>query len=293
MKIIFLLFLLNVVIFANIATISSFKGQVSILRADKVLKGKVNFQLLEKDIVKTNRKSRVKIHFNDNTYITIGQNAVLDIANYTYDKRNPQLSKSNFQFLQGAFKVLTGIIAKTARKRFKLKTRTATMGVRGTIIIGNQKEIACLGGAIEVSSKNKTVFVSSGMITQTVYDQAPSTPKKYNYEQIKNIYSDMGIGMKNSNNRYNNQPKDISKMATGISEIAKKGIKPSNISTNKQNTLNQQTLASDIEHQVVKNLDTPNITPVNASALKQEILQNLNTTPVITKESIMKEIKLQ
>ena len=191
MKIILLLLLLTFTLFASIGKIISYDGDVSISRGKVMHQCKIGFTLSKKDVIKTFKNSKVKIYFNDNTRITMGQNAKLHVKEYLYSKNKPSSSKTNFKFLKGAFSVITGKIGKVARKRFKIQTKTATIGIRGTVIVGNQREIACTRGAIDVSSKGKTVTVPAGKITQTLPDRAPSTPQKYSNEQINII--DTGV----------------------------------------------------------------------------------------------------
>ena len=69
----------------------------------------------------------------DKTVITLGSSSVLDIQEYLNDAQQP---KAKFKFNQGTFKSITGEIGKKAPENFNLETKTATIGIRGTIISG-------------------------------------------------------------------------------------------------------------------------------------------------------------
>lgn len=189
MKILLALLFLTFTLFASIGKIISYNGDVTVLREGKLFHTKIGFSLSKKDIINTAKHSKVKIYLNDNTRITMGQNAKLSIAEYLLSEKKPSRSKANFKFLKGAFSVITGKIGKVATKRFKLHTKTATIGIRGTIIVGNQREVACTKGSIDVSSQGKTVNVPAGMITQTLPGHAPTTPQAYSTEELDSIDS--------------------------------------------------------------------------------------------------------
>jgi hypothetical protein len=198
MKIIFFLFLLTITLFASIGKVTSYNGKVVILRESKVLQCVVNFKLSKKDIVKTLKNSKVRILFKDKTVVTMGQKSKFNIAAYLYDESKPENSKTNFKFFKGAFRIITGKIGKIVPKRFKIETKTALIGIRGTIIVGDQRGVACTQGAIDVTSKNKTVLVPAGMITYTIANHVPTTPQQYTREEINLIES----GSENNNNNY-------------------------------------------------------------------------------------------
>ncbi len=270
MKIIITLYLFSAILFASIGNISSYDGKVMVARDGKVLLAKVGFLLSEKDIISTKKHSRVKISLKDNTIISIGQNAKLDIADYVYNERKASSSKTNFKFLKGAFSVATGKIGKIARKRFKLETKTATIGIRGTVIVGNQKEIACVEGAIEVTSQNRSVIVPAGMIVEVPLGRSPLTPTKYSDDEFKAIYSELdGRNAEynyfdSSNNidgstQVDDKQMDESSGSSSGSRVENVTIKSdakniSNIASGSKNIAKQNVHSLDVENGVGKNL---------------------------------------
>ena len=187
MKHILILFFLVTFTLANIGKVSTVVGDVNIQRGDKSIIATVGLIIKEKDIIHTKRNAKVQLIFKDNTVITLGKNSSLDINEYLYDTKNPKKSKTNFNFFKGAFKTITGNIGKINREKFKLRTKNATVGIRGTIILGNQQIIACTQGGITVQSSGQFVQVDANELTVIKENEAPSKPKNITSNQLTNL----------------------------------------------------------------------------------------------------------
>jgi len=68
----------------------------------------------------------------------------------------------------GFFKIVTGKIGKIAPERFKVKTKAATIGIRGTQFMASVQDehetIACSKGALVVETQTKTFELPAGMM---------------------------------------------------------------------------------------------------------------------------------
>jgi hypothetical protein len=189
MKKIVMILLLSVMAFGSIGYVNELRGKAQITRNANTIDVKAGTRLYEKDIIKTFNKSKLRVMLNDATTITIGKDSILNIEEYLYDKEKETKSKpkTSFYFMQGSFKIITGQIGKINRDGFKLKTKTASMGIRGTTIVGNQDKIACTSGSITVSSAGKTIIVNSGMFTNTIKDKVPTSPKPFTSNEFKEL----------------------------------------------------------------------------------------------------------
>ena len=195
-----IILLFSELIFASIGEISSFKGSVQIQRDSQNIKATLGLDIQENDIINTKENSNIVIKFKDNTIITIGKNSTLSIEEYAYDNKNTVNSKTKFNFLRGTFKSVTGIIGKIHPEKFKLSTKTATIGIRGTTIIANEEIVACTSGMIIVSTKNKTINLSQNQYTKT-FDKS-KTPLVLNDEVLKILYDGLAIDIyKKSNSK--------------------------------------------------------------------------------------------
>lgn len=152
--IILLVLLSNIQLFANIvATVTALKGSATIQRETKDLEAKIGSKLENKDSVITTGNSKMQIIFKDETILTIGKNSHFSIEEYLYEQDKEPIAK--FSVLKGAMRVITGGIGKIAPHKFSVKTRTATIGIRGTnftVIVRQDGSfiVYCTYGAISV-----------------------------------------------------------------------------------------------------------------------------------------------
>jgi len=154
MKKILIIFMFISSIFAKyIGIVKDIKGKVIGIKDNNLTERLYkNSKIYTKEIIKSFKNSKVKIVFNDNTQIVIGQNSVFKIDDYLFSDKN---SKAKFSFFKGAFSSITGKIGKIAPKRFILKTKNSIIGIRGTTVVGLVSAtdiIGCSSGVIEVTS---------------------------------------------------------------------------------------------------------------------------------------------
>jgi hypothetical protein len=201
-KALFLLFILTNFLFANIGQITALVGDVKISRDSKTILAKLGEKLEKNDVINSAKASKAQVTLNDNTIITIGQNSTLNIFDYAYDVNKPKDSKASFGFMKGSFKSITGKIGKINKERFKLKTKSASIGIRGTTIIGNQQVIVCTDGAISVTANGITVNVEKQELTRTPQGQGPTPPEPLKQGTLDTLEQQSGAG----NNSENTQP---------------------------------------------------------------------------------------
>ncbi|WP_024850158.1 FecR domain-containing protein [Hydrogenovibrio kuenenii] len=152
--------------YASIATVAAIKGEANILRADQKLPVHMGDALEEKDQIKTGPNTKVQLIFKDRTIVTIGKNTLFSIPQYVYG--DAKTSKVQFHLSKGVFKSMTGKIGAIAKQRFKIKTATATIGIRGTIYIvrvnGDKTQLSTLDGAtyMQLNSNGKVYDVPAG-----------------------------------------------------------------------------------------------------------------------------------
>jgi len=154
------------------------EGKVNIIRKDRAIDAQKGMELLVSDVINTFERSKAKIIFEDNTVVTLGKNSRFALKEYLF---GDEKSRTDFSFTKGFFQVVTGKIGKMAPERFKIKTRTSTIGIRGTTIEGfisrYEEVISCLSGAIWVEANGKRVDVNEGQTT-IIKKGAPPTPPK-------------------------------------------------------------------------------------------------------------------
>jgi len=139
----------------SVGTITALKGKALISRDGTEIVAKLGAGLEEKDTLTTTKEGQVQIIFDDETIITVGNNSSFSINEYLYEES--KAPSAQFGLFSGAMRTITGKIGKMAPENFKVKTKTATIGIRGTnfTVVANQdgsSNIYCTLGAISVSS---------------------------------------------------------------------------------------------------------------------------------------------
>lgn len=198
---VFALFLTASSLFAYVGKISALKGDVRIQRGGEELKASIGSDIEESDTIITNAASRAQLYFKDETIVSIGKNSTFRIEGFFFDG-DPQNSANNVTFstVKGAFKVMTGKIGKIAPKAFKLSTRTATIGIRGTHFLGSIKpesdQIACTDGKVSVATLDgqAEVIVKAGQITFVAPGEAPTPPREFTVDELQILTKDASGG---------------------------------------------------------------------------------------------------
>jgi hypothetical protein len=290
-----LLLLLPLLLFSNIGKLISLSGEVSVTRSDKSFKASLGQEILKSDTIKTGKSSRAQLLFSDETIITIGMSSEFSIKEYLFDEKEEE-AKLEVNLFKGAFRSITGKIGKIAPKKFILKTRTSTIGIRGTQILAqihaDFDEIACTDGIITVSSLNNlgSVIVPKGQITRLSPTTPPSPPKPYTPPEVKALSQAAGGGKEvesaaeiiEKSERIIEptiklEPKDSSEQETTEIESFKDEI-PNEIPTTKK----VQTVAEDLVQTTIEEVEQT-IAEVSEDRRQSE-QENTEVSKPITKE---------
>jgi hypothetical protein len=100
------------------------------------------------EVVKTGPDSAAKLVFSDNTNLSMGPASTLTLNKFVYSGANTY-EKATFQLAKGVFRFTTGASDKHA---YEIKTPTATIGVRGTV----------LDIKVDAQTSNTTVVLQEG-----------------------------------------------------------------------------------------------------------------------------------
>ena len=174
-KLFIILLLLVSSLFANIAKVTAIKGEVIIQRDSQKIFAKLGTIIEDNDIITTTKTGRAQIIFKDNTIISVGKSSTFSIENYLYEPKKPVSAKFNFG--SGVFKTITGKIGKISPKKFQLKTKTSSIGIRGTIVGLESKNdvdtIIVPQGQVEVITPEGPVIVNAGQMVQSAVGVIP------------------------------------------------------------------------------------------------------------------------
>ncbi len=229
MKKILLILIFNLMLMAEVGKITALKGNIKIIRGSETIVAKNGMIIEERDEIKSLKRSKAQIIFTDETVITIGQNTTFKVEEYFYEADNKK-SKTKFGIAKGVFKAITGQIGKISRDKFKIKTKTATIGIRGTTFMGvvekKYEKIACTRGEISVKAKGREVSVKAGEITSFQSGETPSTPIKLQKGDLEKIKRGLMVSSKVSKKIQSitlgeNLKPDSAKLKEILSEITK------------------------------------------------------------------------
>ncbi len=166
MRIIFLFIFILIPLFADIGSIGAYQGKASLLREEETLGVSSGMVLQENDAIITQEKSKVQLIMKDETIITIGPSSHFEIDSYRFESKAQ--NTLSMQLRHGFFRAITGKIGKIAPERFKIRTKSATIGIRGTdfaaYIDDKTEYIACFHGSIQVITDDKNFDLNTAMM---------------------------------------------------------------------------------------------------------------------------------
>ena len=116
------------------------EGNVTLVRQQRSIQISEKDWLYENDKILTGRKSSVEIKLIDGSLVNIGELGDVSLIDLAYDP----IKKDGFIDLKiatGAFRMVSGSIAKLGPDLMVLKLPTATVGIRGTGIIGKASKV--------------------------------------------------------------------------------------------------------------------------------------------------------
>lgn len=90
------------------------------------------------DQLRTGKKSSLHMRFLDETLFTLGPQAKMSID--SYDERDSAVTSFATSILQGAFRFVSGLLAKKKPESYRVRLTVGTIGIRGTHVAGEVVE---------------------------------------------------------------------------------------------------------------------------------------------------------
>lgn len=182
--------------------ISATRGEVYAINPQGVIRDlKIKDPVALDDIIVTETKGRVKIIFQDNTIVTLGEKSRIKLDDYSWSKNDKQ-GKFKITINEGLFRIIGGKITKSNPAAFVAKTPAASIGIRGSSYAGSvsgQKLSVFLvnGKGIDVTNNKGSVALLQPGLGTTVAnaETAPAAPRHFNAAEIFSIES--GSAMEN------------------------------------------------------------------------------------------------
>ena len=124
----------------KIARVLNVKGVATLTREGKSIGLVKDNWLYKNDRIVTKKKSSLEIKLVDNSFVNIGELSDLHMVDLVYDpiKKDGYI---DLKLVTGAFRMISGNIARLGPDLMKLDLPTATVGIRGTSIVGKASKL--------------------------------------------------------------------------------------------------------------------------------------------------------
>jgi len=185
-----LLIFLPVFAHADIGAISEVRGNGEILREnqpDKLL-AELALDIFSNDDIRTGN-GRIAIQFIDDSVIRLTEHSKVIIDKFIFDP-NPEKSELALSFIKGTGRFVTGKLKRIKKENIKIRTNSATIGIRGTDFTVSVDEtgrslVILLPNSDGTASGEITVTTFAGTVVMnqpfqatmvTVAESAPTKP---------------------------------------------------------------------------------------------------------------------
>ncbi|KID56750.1 hypothetical protein JF50_12635 [Pseudoalteromonas luteoviolacea] len=142
------------------------------------------------DILKTGKNARAQFRFSDGTILSLGEHTQFIVDQFEHET----VSEAHFEFIQGAFRVVTGQITQVTNPDFKIKTPMGSIGIRGTDFWGGNLYSEDTIDVILLDSEHPLVVENEygrvtisppGLGTTLTFGKPPSKPEKWSDKKLQ------------------------------------------------------------------------------------------------------------
>jgi hypothetical protein len=185
----------------EIGKVLSVQESVIIIHADDEAgyKADKDLPVFEQDNVNTQEKGRIEILLNDGSALILGPGTRLELTKSSYDSKMKTRS-SLMNMIIGKARFIVTKLTNFKSSDFKVKTKTAVAGVRGSDFVvaakPNFTEISALAKtSLEVTNTlwpDKITILSDYEKTTVQQDALPSPVEKIPQDEIKQIQNELG-----------------------------------------------------------------------------------------------------
>ena len=115
---------------------------------------KAGSAIFQGDTLTTNTNAYAILIFKDKSRISLQSNTVFRVDEMSFDKDKSADSTALFSLLRGGLRTITGLIGKLNPRKYQMRTRLATIGIRGT-----GYDLMCTGDCIADSASHQKAAV--------------------------------------------------------------------------------------------------------------------------------------
>ena len=111
------------------------------------------------------QQGRAQLRFADGAYMSLQPQTDFKVEEFKYSGKDEASDGIVMNLLKGGLRTITGLIGRTNRNAYRLKTEVATIGIRGTeysVRYTNSIEVFVADGAISVENQSGSFVVPGG-----------------------------------------------------------------------------------------------------------------------------------
>ncbi len=125
----------SVVLAAPAATVMNLSGPLVVRKANGMTRSlSIGSAVEAGDTVETSKRTYARLKFSDGSQVTLKPDTQFKVEGYQYEQTKPAEDKGAFSLIKGGLRAVSGQIGKRGNQdSYRMKTPTATIGIRGTI----------------------------------------------------------------------------------------------------------------------------------------------------------------
>jgi hypothetical protein len=130
-------------------------------------------------LVTTGAGARVMLHFDDGLWAALHENSKFRIQDYRFRAQEPAADRSVFVLLQGALRIVTGLLGHRSPDAFTLHAPKLIVGVRGTdfmVAIADRVYLSVREGRVAASNASGTLTFGAGELGAADADAVRPAP---------------------------------------------------------------------------------------------------------------------
>src|ERR1700694_2767905 len=107
-------------------------GNVTIMRAGQTIPAQAGTPVRSGDTVVVGSQSSAQVRFTDDSLVALRADTTFRVSEYAYAGQESGTQRALFDLLQGGLRPAPAVTGRRARTDYAVKTRTTTIGIRGT-----------------------------------------------------------------------------------------------------------------------------------------------------------------
>lgn len=107
-------------------------GDAVAVRDGKEVKLAAGAPINDRDVLRTGTGSNLQVRMTDESVVALKERTTLAIDQYRFSGQQDGSERAFYRLLKGGFRTISGLIGKTNRANYEVRTSVATIGIRGT-----------------------------------------------------------------------------------------------------------------------------------------------------------------